>query len=69
MKNVGPRNFWPVLEISEAFVIGLEVSFSDTFASWTLKVFKVWVSNFETGDSQSRKVLNLPFYTPFIIML
>ena len=39
MKNAGPRNFWPDLEISEAFVIGLEVSFSDTFASWTLKFF------------------------------
>ena len=39
MKNAGPRNFLPVLEISEAFVIGLEVSFSDTFASWTLKFF------------------------------
>ena len=30
--------FWPDLEISEAFVMGLEVSFSVDFASWSLKV-------------------------------
>lgn len=31
-------NFWPDLEISEALVMGLEVSFSGDFASWSLEV-------------------------------
>ena len=39
LKNVGPRNFRPDLEISEAFVTGLEVLFSDTFASWSIEFF------------------------------
>ena len=30
--------FWSDLEISEAFVMGLEVSFSGDFASWSLEV-------------------------------
>jgi len=30
--------FWPDLEISEAFVMGLEVSFSGDFVSWSLEV-------------------------------
>ena len=44
--------------------MGLEVSFSSDFVSWSLKFFQVLVSNFETGVSQSRKVPNLPFYIP-----
>ena len=31
-------NFWPDLEISEAFVMGLEVSFSGDFVSWSIEV-------------------------------
>ena len=49
--------FWPDLEILEAFVMVLEVSCSGNFAS-------LEVSKLETQVSQSRKVLNLPFYTP-----
>ena len=36
LKNVGLRKFWPDLENSEAYVIGLEVSFSGDFASRSL---------------------------------
>ena len=42
---MGLGKFWPDLEISEAFVIGLEVSFSGDFAFGVL--------NFETTKSQS----------------
>ena len=49
-KNVGLGKFCPDLEISETFVIGLEVSFSGDL--------HLGVSNFET------RVSNLPFYTP-----
>ena len=45
--------FWPDLEISEAFVMGLEVSFSGDFASWSLEV-----------GNPGLAVSNLPFYTP-----
>ena len=48
-------NVWPDLEISEAFVIGLEVPFSADFTS------RSWVSNFFMFVSRfSRKVSNLP---------
>ena len=45
LKNVGLRKFCPDLEISKAFVIGLEVWFSGDFAFGVL--------NFETTKSQS----------------
>ena len=47
------RKVWPDLEISEAFVMGLEVSFSGDFASWSLEV-----------GNPGLAVSNLPFYTP-----
>ena len=64
LKNVGYEKFWPDLEISEAFVIGPKLSFSDDLVSRGLIFFQVLESNFETGVSQSLKVSNLPFYTP-----
>ena len=44
--------------------MSLEVSFSSDFASCRLEFFKVLVSNFEARVFQSRKVSNLPLYTP-----
>ena len=46
-------NFWSDLEISEAFVMGFEVSFSGDFASWSLEV-----------GNPGLPISNLPFYTP-----
>ena len=46
-------NFWPDLEISEAFVMSFEVSFSGDFASWSLEV-----------GNPGLAISNLPFYTP-----
>ena len=37
LKNVGLGKFWPDLEISEAFVIGLEIWLSGDFASRSLE--------------------------------
>ena len=48
---------WPDLEISEAFMMSLEVSFSGDFASWSLEVGN-------PGLAVSKKFSNLPFYTP-----
>ena len=45
--------FWSDLEISGAFVMGLEVSFSGDFACWSLEV-----------GNPGLAVSNLPFYTP-----
>ena len=39
LKNVGFEKFWPDLEISEAFVIGPKVSFSDDLVSRGLIFF------------------------------
>ena len=36
------RKFWPNLEILEAFVIDLQVSFLGDFASWSIQFFKSW---------------------------
>ena len=45
-KNVGLGKFLPNLEIPEAFVVGLKVSFSGYSLSWRLEDFEVSVSNF-----------------------
>ena len=50
---------------SEAFVMGLEISFSGDFVSQRLEVS---VSNFETRAWQSRKVSNLAIYTPVLCL-
>ena len=63
-KNLGLGKFWPGLKVSEAFVIGLKVSFSGDFVSWGLKFFEPLSKIFETRISRSQKVSNLPFYTP-----
>ena len=39
LKNVGFETFWPDLEISEAFVIGPKVSFSDDLVPRSLIFF------------------------------
>ena len=53
LRKTWVAKFWPDLEISEAFVMGLEVSFSGDFASWSLEV-----------GNPGLAVSNLPFYTP-----
>lgn len=52
-KNVGLGKFLPNLEIPEAFVVGLKVSFSGYSLSWRLEDFEVSVSNFVSRVSQS----------------
>lgn len=52
-KNVGLGKFLLNLEIPEAFVVGLKVSFSGYFVSWRLEDFEVSVSNFESRVLQS----------------
>lgn len=52
-KNVGLGKFLPKLEIPEAFVVGLKVSFSGYFVSWRIEDFEVSVSNFVSRVSQS----------------
>ena len=64
LKNLGLGKFWPGLKVSEAFVIGLKVSFCGDFVFWGLKCFEPLSKIFETRVSQSQKVSNLPFYTP-----
>ena len=63
-KNLGLGKFCPGLKVSEAFVIGLKVSFSGDFVFWGLKFFEPSSKIFETRVLQSQKVSNLPFYTP-----
>ena len=54
---MGLGKLWPDLEISEAFVIALKVSFLGDFASWSLDFAQVSVLNFEIQVLQSRKAL------------
>ena len=64
LKNLGLGKFWPGLKVSEAFVIGLKVSFCGDFVFWGLKFFEPLSKIFETRVSQSQKLSNLLFYTP-----
>ena len=64
LEKHGSRKILPGSQNPEGFAMGLEVSFLGDFASHGLVFFKVLVLNFETGVSQSFKVMNLPFYTP-----
>ena len=58
---MGLGKFWPNLEISEPFVIGLEVSFSDDFASRSLDSFLSLGLEFR---NRGLSFSNLPLYTP-----
>ena len=42
LKKFGSRKILAGLKVSEAFVIGLKVSFSGDFVSWGLKFFEPW---------------------------
>ena len=62
---MGLEKFRPDLKISEAFLMGLKKSvFRVILLPRSLDFFEVSISNFEAWVSQSRKVSNLPFYTP-----
>ena len=58
---MGLGKFWPDLEIAEAFVMGLEISFSGDFVS---RRFDFLSLGLEFGNQ--RKVSNLTIYTPVL---
>ena len=67
-KNVGLGKFWQDLEISEAFLISLEVSFFHglflLFLSLETFLERVSSSDFELGSRRLGKSRILPFATP-----
>ena len=71
-KNVGLGKFWQDLEISEAFLISLEVSFPHglflLFISLETFYQRVSGSDFLTRISASRRVSDFTIFHPFYIL-
>ena len=67
-KNVVLGKFWQDLEISEAFLISLEVSFL-LFLSLENSLTKSLGLGFLTRISSSRQVSDFPFATPHMLQV
>ena len=55
LKNLGLGKFWPGLKVSEAFVIGLKVSFSGDFVSWVSNFLSLCLKFLKPGSRSLKK--------------